>query len=313
MNFRYLSQVVCSSEKILTRMQYYGIANVTDLALLSTIYEITSCAGTSIEYTCLKKLENLAQNLIIKNKDICHLRGEDVFLQQEQFRLMTILNNAPSVGNVSITTDELIYTFNPSQFQVNFSDDEGDLPDLVRIVSLPSSGVLKYNGEVISAGFLFNIEDAGNLTYTRVDNPYTVTFVFQTSDNNPITEFSNMANFQITVEGQINQPPTIGDGATTTPYSTTVVFTRAMFTSGTTPPYSDPEGDAALTLKITSLPATGNIKLSGVNINVNDEFDFTTDIDSGNLTYVPDPGVTTAHTPSFTFQIKDAGSGTFVS
>ena len=122
-----------------------------------------------------------------------------------------------------------------------------------------------------------------------------------------------MATFTINVDGAINQPATIGDGSETTAYGNTIVFTRAMFTTATTPPYSDPEGDAAATLKITSLPATGEIQYDGVAILVNDEFDFTTDIDAGRLTYVPDAGTTTSYVDPFTFEIADAGSGSFVS
>ena len=75
-----------------------------------------------------------------------------------------------------------------------------------------------------------------------------------------------MANFTIVVDSYANLPPSeVGDGSTSTTYSTAVVFTRAMFTTSTVPPYADPEGDAALNLKVTSLPIAGILKLNGVN------------------------------------------------
>ena len=229
-------------------------------------------------------------------------------------RLLTIPNTAPSINDVSILMNDgsSDYIFNSGQFQVNFTDAEGDLPNLVEIISLPTLGILTFDGTIVTEGFIFNIQDADKLKYTRTELEYETSFIFQTSDNNETNNlFSNMANFTITVEGQINEPPVVGDGTATTEYNTPIVFTRAMFTTNTTPPYNDPEGDAALSLKITSLPSVGVIQLNGINITVNQIFDFTDDIDSGNLVYVPDPSNTGTYSPDFTFEIADAGSGQF--
>lgn len=122
-----------------------------------------------------------------------------------------------------------------------------------------------------------------------------------------------MADFTITVDSYTNLPPdVVGDGSETTDHATTIVYTRAMFTTNTVPAYNDPEGDAALNLKITSLPADGLLKLNGVNINLNQVLSFVDDIDSGLFTYVPDASILIAYNASFTFEIADAGSGSFV-
>ena len=72
-----------------------------------------------------------------------------------------------------------------------------------------------------------------------------------------------MANFSVTINEQINQPPSqVGDGARTTDHATTVTFTVADFTTNTTPAYSDPEGDAAAQLRVLSLPANGTLLLN---------------------------------------------------
>ena len=120
-----------------------------------------------------------------------------------------------------------------------------------------------------------------------------------------------MANFTITVDSYENLPASeVGDGSATINYGETLVYTRAMFTTNTTPPYADPEGDAALNLKVLSLPIAGLLKLSGVNITINQIIPFTS-IDSGLMTYVPDGTVLTAYNTSFTFSIADAGSGQY--
>jgi hypothetical protein len=121
-----------------------------------------------------------------------------------------------------------------------------------------------------------------------------------------------MANFTVIVDGYTNLPAdVVGDGSETTDHAVSIVYTRAMFTTSTTPAYNDPEGDAALNLKITSLPADGLLKLNGVNIALNDILSFVDDIDAGLFTYVPDAAILTAYNATFTFEIADAGSGTF--
>jgi len=121
-----------------------------------------------------------------------------------------------------------------------------------------------------------------------------------------------MANFTIVIDSYENLPASeVGDGTTSTDHGVTVVFTRAMFTTSTTPPYADPEGDAALNLKVTSLPIAGILKLNGVNVTLNQIISFA-NIDSGLFTYLPDNADLTAYSTVFTFEIADAGSGIFV-
>jgi hypothetical protein len=122
-----------------------------------------------------------------------------------------------------------------------------------------------------------------------------------------------MANFTINVNESVNQPATVGDGERTTNYGEAVTLTRADFTTNTTPPYSDPEGDAPLTLRIDSLPVGGLLKLDGVDVVVNQEIDFITEIDNNLLTYTPDLNSTDAHSVVFQFAIADAGSGIYTS
>lgn len=121
-----------------------------------------------------------------------------------------------------------------------------------------------------------------------------------------------MAQFTISVDSYANSPASsVGDGSTSTTYGVTVVYTRADFTTNTVPPYTDPEGDAALNLKVTSLPINGELQLNTVPVTINQIISFA-DIDSGLFTYVPDSGTTTAYNASFNFEIADAGSGIFV-
>lgn len=311
-------QLVNSTSKINKRSQYYGNANVVPLVSLRMLYELIAqndCGSINLQFKCLRRLENLANEIILKNKDICKLRGPSVFYQdrRDNTRILTTAHlNLVSVNdNAKVSNDGFpIVNFTAEDFTRDFTA----IPELVNVLTLPSKGTLTYLGEDVVAGQIIDIDDIENLVYTRVDDEsYQDPFFFKTSNNKITKTFSNMATFTVNVDGKINQSATIGDGSTTDDYGNTITFTRAMFTSGTTPPYSDPEGDAADKLKITSLPADGEIQLSGAPILVNDIFDFTIDIDGGLLTYVPDNGIITGQALDFTFEIADAGSGIFVS
>ena len=122
-----------------------------------------------------------------------------------------------------------------------------------------------------------------------------------------------MALFTVTTTAYVNQPPSqVGDGTATTAYATTYTFTAADFTTGTTPAYADPEGDTAATLKILSLPSTGELQYNSNPVTLNQEISFA-DITAGLFTFVPDNGTTSSYDDTWTFSIADSGSGQFVS
>lgn len=121
-----------------------------------------------------------------------------------------------------------------------------------------------------------------------------------------------MAQFTTTTDAYINLPPSaVGDGAESTGYGVTLVYTTAMFTTNTTPVYADPEGDAALELKVLTLPTTGDLEYNATPVILNQIITFA-DIVLGLLTFVPDNAIQTAYDVTFDFQIADAGSGQFV-
>lgn len=122
-----------------------------------------------------------------------------------------------------------------------------------------------------------------------------------------------MATFTVNTNAYVNQPPNVvGNGAATTSYGVTYTFTRADFTTNTTPAYSDPEGDPAGNLRVLTLPATGELQYNSIAVTINQVISFT-DIDSGLFTYVPDNGTTTGYVDTFTFEIADTVSGSYTS
>ena len=193
-------------------------------------------------------------------------------------------------------------------FTNEYFDKEGDFPLDVQLLSEPIYGILLFKNKVIHSNFVFKLSEVNDLVYVRISSDeYTEEINFKTSDNNPNKLYSNMATITITVNEYINLPPNqIGDNELTTDYGVTIVFTVADFTTNTTPPYEDPEGDGPYKLKVQSLPDFGLLKLNGVNVTSGQQILFT-DIASGLLTYEPDEDEI-GYEVDFDFDVSDLGS-----
>lgn len=200
------------------------------------------------------------------------------------------------------------FQFNKLIFTTDYYDTESDLPFDVWILSEPIYGLLLFDNQIVHLNFVFNINDVNKLEYIRISKEaYSEDINFKISDNNPNKLYSNMATFTINVNEYINLPPDeIGDNELTIDNRQTLVFTQADFTTNTTPPYEDPEGDGPYKLKVKTLPSQGLLKLSGTNVTVNQEILFTA-INSGLLTYVP-ADIDAPFEVDFDFDISDLGS-----
>jgi hypothetical protein len=208
------------------------------------------------------------------------------------------------------------FNFFKEAFTKNFTDLDGDSPCEVVIISLPDPfmGQLNYNGKKVEIDMCFPVSNANLLSFFRLTNEaINTSFNFVISDNNQNKQYSNMATVTLNIGAYTNQAPSqVGDLSVTMAHAATKVFSVADFTTGLTPPYADPEGDAPSKLKILTLPSSGLVKLNGVNVTVNQEIPFA-NISSGLLTYVSDGSTLTVINTSFDFSISDTGSGIFTS
>lgn len=120
------------------------------------------------------------------------------------------------------------------------------------------------------------------------------------------------ATITIDISAQDNQPPSSsGWLSLSLTYNQSYTFTLANFTTETTPAYVDPEGDVLHSIKIVTLPSTGTLKRSGVNVTANDIIT-SADLSGGLLTYDCDAGETEGYSDSdMTFLVSDVGSTTF--
>jgi hypothetical protein len=230
-----------------------------------------------------------------------------------------LVNSRPSaIGSNTISVDYgNDHTFTLDNFTTEttpaYSDLEDDDLSFVYIATLPSIGELQVGGVAVSIGSEIASGDisTGNFTYvsdTSVTDETTVSFTFDIADQGSST-VSGLDDgiMTIVIAEEENEPPSsIDDNSLGLSYGDTVIFTSANFQVG----YADPEGDAAYSIKVLSLPTSGELQLDGVAVNVNQEILFT-EIGSNYFTYVPDTSVTTAVDYSFDFSISDEGSKEF--
>lgn len=229
-------------------------------------------------------------------------------------------NLPPMVGNVirhiTYTSGLQTYTFSQADFTNNFADPQGNNPNQVMILNNVFNGALYYDGLLINGeGFIFDIANANQLTYkytpTMTNHIYDIVY-FQINDDNPTPKYSNMATFTIDVNAYVNLPPSaVGNNSITLTNRVVRVFTMADFTTGTTPPYADPEGDGVYQLRVDSLPSLGTLKLSGT-LCTSAQIINASDIVAGNFVYDA-PNQDAAAAVSFNFSLSDTGSHTFVS
>ena len=224
-------------------------------------------------------------------------------------------------GNVTVLYG-VSYTFDRGDFTTDtiptYSDPEGDAADSLKILSLPSTGSLENNSVAVVLNQEISFTDIDNGLFKYIPDNLTTTayndsFTFDISDvgSNSFSGITGTMTEQ--VQAYINQPPSsVGDNTVSNiDYNNTYTFTIADFTTGTTPPYADPESDPAYQLQVLTIPDEGALRFNGVQVIPNQIIDFT-DIGNGLLTFVA-TGLSTGYTTDFTFAISDTGSNQFTS
>jgi hypothetical protein len=212
---------------------------------------------------------------------------------------VTPVNEAPSAANSSVTTSEdTSYTFSAADF--SFSDGDGDPLDSVQITSLETVGTLQLSGVDVSLNQVISRADldAGNLTFTPVVNQNGTSydsFSYSVSDGT----LESSVSYTMTVDvSPVNDVPTAADNTVTTSEDAPYVFTAADFN------FSDIDGDALASVRITSLETVGTLQLSGVDVTLNQVIS-RADLDAGNLAFTPAANASGTGYASFGFSVND--------
>ncbi|MHC4815769.1 MAG: hypothetical protein ACYTGW_20130, partial [Planctomycetota bacterium] len=144
--------------------------------------------------------------------------------------------------------------------------------------------------------------DGGSLVVQRAYGQFD-----SSADLTPNASYSN--NFatptQVTISdaspatvGAPNVAPTAADWTLTTDHNTTYTLTAGDFS------YADLDGEALTQVQITSLEHAGSLKLSGVDVTL-DQVITKADIDAGNLTYAPGADQSGTGYDRFKFKVHD--------
>tara|TARA_R110002074_G_scaffold325020_1_gene495253 strand:- start:828 stop:1568 length:741 start_codon:yes stop_codon:yes gene_type:complete len=121
-----------------------------------------------------------------------------------------------------------------------------------------------------------------------------------------------MGKITLDVAAMENQPPTssgwvridLTEGATR-------IITLDNLTTDTTPPYSDPEGDALLKIMITALPLNGVLKKNLVELQTSDEVTVT-EINNNELSYTASATDSKGYSDGYTgYLVSDVGSSKY--
>ena len=225
-------------------------------------------------------------------------------------------------ANTVATTYGTSYVFTLADFTTEttpaYSDPEGDALSYIKVLTLPDQGELHVDDVAISAGALVTVGTISTGNFKLVPPataPFTKTdpsFTFDCADagSNSLSGLdAGIMNLTLT-SAPNSAPATVGDNTILFGYGVAKVFAAADFTTNTTPAYSDPEGDLAYKLKITSLPASGSLSFNGSPVIINQEM-LLSSVDAGYLVYSQDLAVKSSQTVTFDFAISDVGSEQF--
>ncbi len=137
-----------------------------------------------------------------------------------------------------------------------------------------TGGIVTTDIGTVEAGGNDNSQDQGNAIAIHGDK---IVVVGQTD----VPLSLGRMNFAAARYESQNNPPTLTNIAKSGNEGADITFTSANFSDS----FNDPDGDSLIQVKITSLPANGTLKLSGVAVSANDEI-LTALL--GNLTFTPD-------------------------
>lgn len=231
--------------------------------------------------------------------------------------------NPPSFKGFTFTAEkeigETTYTnsFKYSDFESQYIDPQGLPSNNIIIVQLPSAGFLYYQGIKISnTPFVVPRDFADGELYFEgelADEREKYSIDFYAKMTNSADLHSNVGKITGRILRVKNRPPTVGNNSMDIDTGETYVFTVEDFTTDTTPPYNDPEGNPADAIRIDKLPSTGRMLLEGSGRNP-DVFEgqiiSMDDIQDGKLKYTA-PNTVMALREYFEFSVRDSGSMTF--
>ena len=206
-----------------------------------------------------------------------------------------------SIDNVVTLTDGFGFTIDEnsshtfSESDFGFTDKDGDSLHSVKITELPAAGSLTLNGAAVTANQVITAADIPNLVFTpdeNTDGSNYASITYTVSDGSlesaPATMGFNVSN--------VNSAPVAADSAVTLDEDDSHTFSVSDFG------FTDREGDALHSVRITQLPAAGSLTLGGTAVIANQVI---AAADIPNLVFTPAANANGAGYASFEFTVSD--------
>ncbi len=195
---------------------------------------------------------------------------------------VTQVNDLPVLQNIAININEdAPYTFTPADFTSKFTDADGDPLVNVKFPTLPAQGTLKLNGVNVIENQVIAAADLGNLMFVPTLNwdEGSTSFQWNASDGANYATTPALVTFTVTA---VNDAPVIANVNKTGQEGVNLLFAASDFTSQ----FIDADGDSLIKIRIDKLPAHGFLRLSNVDVSVNQQINVANIAD---LRYVPAP------------------------
>ena len=209
--------------------------------------------------------------------------------------VITPVNDTPMVKSIRKSGNkETTVCFTGQDFAHTFEDADSDVLSSIRITNLPSVGTLELNSEPVIAGQVIENEYLDRLSYIPGDQwDGSDKFEWTGSDG---TEYASVSAWVSITDNDTNEPPEPGDIGKTGNENDGICFTASDFADAV----EDADGDMLNSIRITDVPANGDLKLNGTPISGNAEISAS---DMEGLCFVPDEGWY-GHTP-FKWEASD--------
>jgi hypothetical protein len=178
------------------------------------------------------------------------------------------VNNPPTVSNINKGgPEDTVISFTTNDFAAAFSDvDPGNNLAKIKIISLPTGGVLRLGGTLVQAGQEIAVANLGSLTFNPAPNfNGPASFGWNGSDGTLYATTGAVVNLAI---APVNDPPTLSNITKAGTEDTAFTFSAADFTGA----FSDPDtSDSLQKIQIISLPTGGTLQLGGTAVSLNQE------------------------------------------
>ncbi|WKN31504.1 tandem-95 repeat protein [Porifericola rhodea] len=226
------------------------------------------------------------------------------------------VNDAPEVSvpaSQTINEDATLDFTTANSTLINVSDVDGDIQE---VTLTSTNGVLSLSQ---TTGLTFTTGDGtSDALMTFSGSIADVNAALDGASFSPDADYTGNASLEVsTADGKggsdtetisitvdaVNDNPTAQNQSVSFNEDVEYTFTSTDFTTN----YADVENDTFVGIIIKSLPASGSLKLNGVDVSVDDEIS-ESDLANGNLTFEPVADQNGVPYTTFDFQVKDAAN-----